>query len=126
MAPHAPLVLPGHINPLLGQKSVSIAQPAPIHRPRRPLRAWLAQPTHNLLPAKPLAFATQASPETAHIVLCVPQASIKWMLEMPHAAPARLENTQHRRRPWAVKIALPSRTPQQVAQSAAATPGSRG
>ena len=104
MASHAPLVTQGHISPLMEQKSASIAQLAPIQRPQRPLRAMLAQPTHNLPPAAPRAFATQASPETAHPVLRVRQASIKRLQEMPHAATVRPENTQHRRRLWAVKV----------------------
>jgi hypothetical protein len=104
---------------------VSIAQLAPIQRLRRPVIAMLAGSILTPPPAAPPAFAMQVSPETARPVLRVRQASIKSRREMQHASTVRPGNTQHRRRPWAVMIALPIRTPRQAAQSVAATLGSR-
>ena len=83
---------------------VLIAQLAPIQRLRRPVVAMLARSILTPPPAAPRAFAMQASPETARLVLRVRQASIKSLREMQHALNVRPGNTQHRRRPWAVTV----------------------
>ena len=83
---------------------VSIAQLEPIQRLRRPVIAMLARSILAPPPAAPRAFAMQASPETARLVLRVRQASIKSLREMQHASTVQPGNTQHRRRPWAVTV----------------------
>lgn len=103
-APHAPLVIQGRTRLPQEQMPVSFAQLTPIQRLRRPFIAMIAGSILTPPPAAPPAFATQASPETAHPVLRVRQASIKSLREMQHASTVRPGNTQQRRRPWAVTV----------------------